>query len=81
MQRRDFIKNLSTACLGTALARGSLELAPSNTQVKKPVKQDHFATRGCSSGYDCIIFDEYAFIPKDVYENVVAGFTKKEITL
>ena len=71
MKRRDFIKGLSAACLGTALVRDSLELEPSNTQVTKPVEQ-HYLGRGMR--VDRLSIDEFACIPRDVFDNVVAGF-------
>ena len=71
MKRRDFIKGLSAACLGTTLIKNSLELEPSNIQVKKPVEQ-HYLGRGMT--VDSIICDEFACIPRDVFDEVVAGF-------
>lgn len=79
MKRRDFIKGLSAACFGTALIKDSLELEPSNIQVAKPVKirttkpvEQHYLGRGMTA--DGLILDEFACIPRDVFDNVVAGF-------
>ncbi len=72
MKRRDFIRGLSAACLGTALVRDSLELEPSNAQLETLTGED-------IRGYRCewnqpLCLDEFASVPRCIYEDVVAGF-------
>lgn len=69
MKRRDFIKGLSAACLGTALVRDSLELEPSNAQLETLTGEDIRGQRA-----NDIIADEFASVPRCIYEDVVAGF-------
>jgi len=72
MKRRDFIKGLSAACLGTALVRDSLELEPSNAQLETLTGENIRGYR-----FECnqpLIADEFACVPRDIFENVVAGF-------
>ncbi len=72
MKRRDFIKGLSAACLGAALVRDSLELEPSNALSSIAPLEVKFSSRGVSA--NDIIADEFASIPRDIFENVVASF-------
>ena len=72
MKRRDFIKGLSAACLGTALITDSLELEPSNAQLET-------LTGEKIRGYRCewnqfLAVDEFASVPCDIFDKVVAGF-------
>ena len=72
MKRRDFIKGLSAACLGPTLIKNSLELEPSNEQLET-------LTGEKIRGYRCewnqhFVLDEFAYVPCDIFDRIVAGF-------